>query len=221
MTSSNLKGCQKVAGGRTPRRPPEKVISHDRTPKGCQTSGQRKFRAKDLAPLRGATQSLAFPVVSADCDHRLLSLQPFGLLRSVNYIVIHFQAFSLKWRKDLDSEHDSSTGLERKRLACNRGTRRSSKRGRLRSSRLILKPDSTASRLQIRDEFAHSFTQMPGDSAIVRLTRRGFLSSRSIQRRSLCGRLCGANPARRQRRGRRLPLSERVRKVYSTDGARN
>jgi hypothetical protein len=51
---SNLKGCQKVAGGRSPRRPPEKVISHDRTPKGCQTSRQRKFTAKDLAPLRGA-----------------------------------------------------------------------------------------------------------------------------------------------------------------------
>ena len=51
-------------------------------------TGQRKFTAKDLAPLRGATnQSLAFPVVSADSDHRLLSLQPFGLLRSVNYIV--------------------------------------------------------------------------------------------------------------------------------------
>jgi len=58
---SNLKGCQKVAGGRSPRRPPEEVISHDRTLKGCQTS-------------------LAFPVVSADSDHRLLSLQPFGLL---------------------------------------------------------------------------------------------------------------------------------------------
>ena len=77
---SNLKGCQKVAGGRSPRRPPEKV-SHDRTQKGCQTSGQRKFTAKDLAPLRGATQFLAFPVVSADSDHRLLSLQPLGLLR--------------------------------------------------------------------------------------------------------------------------------------------
>src|SRR6185369_11341096 len=52
-------GCQKVAGGRSPRRPPEKVISHDRTPKGCQTSGQRKFTAKDLAPLRGATQLIS------------------------------------------------------------------------------------------------------------------------------------------------------------------
>jgi len=39
------------------------------------------FTAKDLAPLRGATQiNIVFPVVSADSDHRLLSLQPFGLL---------------------------------------------------------------------------------------------------------------------------------------------
>ena len=38
---------------------PEKVISQDRTPKGCQTSGQRKFTAKDLAPLRGATQLIS------------------------------------------------------------------------------------------------------------------------------------------------------------------
>src|SRR5580765_7698411 len=59
MTSSNLKGCQKVAGGRSPRRPPEKVISHDRAQKGCQTSGQRKFTAKDLAPLRGAIQLIS------------------------------------------------------------------------------------------------------------------------------------------------------------------
>src|SRR5580765_3902513 len=59
MTSSNLKVSQKVAGGRSLRRPPEKVISHDRTPKGCQTSGQRKFRAKDLAPLRAATQIIS------------------------------------------------------------------------------------------------------------------------------------------------------------------
>src|SRR6185369_1519380 len=36
-----------------------KVISHDRTPKGCQTSGQRKFTPKDLAPLRGATQLIS------------------------------------------------------------------------------------------------------------------------------------------------------------------
>jgi hypothetical protein len=78
----NPKGCQKVAGGRSPRRPPEKVVSHDRTPKGCQTSTQKIFTAKDLAPLRGATPiNLAFPVVSADSDHRLLSWQPFGLLR--------------------------------------------------------------------------------------------------------------------------------------------
>ena len=34
-------------------------MSHDRTPKGCQTSGQRKFTAKDPAPLRGATQLIA------------------------------------------------------------------------------------------------------------------------------------------------------------------
>src|SRR5580765_1924138 len=59
MTSSNLKGGQKVAGGRSPRRPPEKVISHDRTPKGCQTSGQRKSTPKDLAPLRGTTQLIS------------------------------------------------------------------------------------------------------------------------------------------------------------------
>jgi len=54
---SNPKGCQKVAGGRSLRRPPEKVISHERTPKGCQTTGQRNFTAKDLAPLRGAIYS--------------------------------------------------------------------------------------------------------------------------------------------------------------------
>jgi len=172
---SNLKGCQKVAGGRSPRRPPEKVISHDRTPKGCQTSGQRKFTAKDLAPLRGATQSLAFPVVSADCDHRLLSLQPFGLLRSVNYIVTHSQAFCLKWRKDLDSEHDSSAGLERKRIACNPAADASSWQARpLALQSLHSQPDSIATRLQIRAEFAPFIQQLPGDSAIVRPTRRGF-----------------------------------------------
>ena len=36
--------------------------------------------------------NLAFPVVSADFDHRLLSLQPFGLLRSANYIVTEQKA---------------------------------------------------------------------------------------------------------------------------------
>src|SRR6185369_2439704 len=38
-----------------------KVFSHDRTPKGCQTSGQRRrsFQRKDLAPLRGATQLIS------------------------------------------------------------------------------------------------------------------------------------------------------------------
>jgi len=36
-------------------------MSHDRTPKGCQTSGQRQkiFTAKDLAPLQGATQLIS------------------------------------------------------------------------------------------------------------------------------------------------------------------
>src|SRR6185369_17593129 len=86
---SNLKGCQKVAGGRSPRRPPEKVFSHDRTPKGCQTSGVNvNLQRRIWHPLRGATELISrIPVVSADSDHRLLSLQPFGLLRSVNYIV--------------------------------------------------------------------------------------------------------------------------------------
>ena len=37
------------------------------------------FRRAHLAPLRGAIRFLTVPVVSADSDHRLLSLQPFGL----------------------------------------------------------------------------------------------------------------------------------------------
>ena len=66
-----------------------KVISHDRTPKGCQTSGQRKrsLPQRIWHPSGCDPFNIAFPVVSADSDHRLLSLQPFGLLRSVNYIV--------------------------------------------------------------------------------------------------------------------------------------
>ena len=78
-----------------------KVVRHDRTPKGCQTSEQvvlvkfdtrrvakisiqvttQKIATSNvLAPLRGATQlRIPFPVVSADSDHRLLSWQPFGL----------------------------------------------------------------------------------------------------------------------------------------------
>src|SRR5580765_899002 len=85
-------GCQKVAGGRSPRRPPEKVISHDRTPKGCQTSGQRKFTAKDLAPLRGATQLIS------RITGGLRGLRPpatfFATLRvaEVNYIVTFAKA---------------------------------------------------------------------------------------------------------------------------------
>ena len=34
----NPKGCKKVAGGRSPRRPPEKSVIMTRTPEGCQTS---------------------------------------------------------------------------------------------------------------------------------------------------------------------------------------
>jgi len=101
---SNLKGCQKVAGGRSPRRPPEKVI-HDRTPKGCQTVNleRRIWHPSGVRP----NSSLAFPVVSADSDHRLLSLQPFGLLRSVNYIVT-----LAKPRPGLNSVRWSAAGLD-------------------------------------------------------------------------------------------------------------
>jgi hypothetical protein len=80
----NPKGCQKVAGGRSPRETTGKVISHDRTPKGCETSGQRKkilYSEGSGTPPGCDPTNLAFPVVSADSDHRLLSLQPFGLLR--------------------------------------------------------------------------------------------------------------------------------------------
>src|SRR6185436_11141848 len=45
-----------------------------------QVTTQKIATSKVLAPLRGATQlRIPFPVVSADSDHRLLSLQPFGL----------------------------------------------------------------------------------------------------------------------------------------------
>jgi len=66
-----------------------KVVSHDRTPKGCQTLGQRKdlYREGSGTPPGCDPLNIAFPVVSEDSDHRLLSLQPFGLLRCFNYIV--------------------------------------------------------------------------------------------------------------------------------------
>jgi len=60
-----------------------KVISHDRTPEGCQMSGQRKrsLRRGIWHPPGCEPTNIAFPVVSADSDHRLLSLQPFGFAR--------------------------------------------------------------------------------------------------------------------------------------------
>jgi len=59
------------------------------TPKGCQTSGQCKFTAKDLAPLRGATQLISrIPGGLRGLRPTGYSLcNPSGLLRSVNYIV--------------------------------------------------------------------------------------------------------------------------------------
>jgi len=40
------------------------------------------FELNEGSPLFGREDDvIAFPVVSADSDHRLLSLQPFGLLR--------------------------------------------------------------------------------------------------------------------------------------------
>jgi hypothetical protein len=49
-----------------------KVISHDRTPEGCQTSGQLKdlYGEGSGTPPRCDPINLAFPVVSADSDHR-------------------------------------------------------------------------------------------------------------------------------------------------------
>ena len=87
---SNPKGCKESSRWSESAETTGKSLVMDRTPKGCQTSGQRK---RDLYSERSGTPpgcdpiNLAFPVVSADSDHRLLSWQPFGLLRRVNYIV--------------------------------------------------------------------------------------------------------------------------------------
>ena len=78
----NPKGCQKVAGGRSPRRPPEKSLVMTAPRRGAR----RQVNVKGLCREGSGTPpgcdpiNLAFPVVSADSDHRLLSLQPFGLL---------------------------------------------------------------------------------------------------------------------------------------------
>jgi len=78
----NPKGCEKVAGGRSRRRPPEKSLVMTAPRRG----GRRQVNVKDLYTEGSGTPpgcepiNLAFPVVSADSDHRLLSLQPFGLL---------------------------------------------------------------------------------------------------------------------------------------------
>ena len=79
----NPEGCKKVAGGRSPRRPPEKSLVMTAPRRGAR----RKVNLKDLYSEGSGTPpgcdpiNLAFPVVSADSDHRLLSWQPFGLLR--------------------------------------------------------------------------------------------------------------------------------------------
>src|SRR4029079_16309470 len=85
----NPKGWQKVAGGRSPRRPPEKSLVMTAPRRGAR----RQVNAQDLYSEGSGTPpgcdpiNLAFPVVSAHSDHRLLSLQPFGLLRWVLLIV--------------------------------------------------------------------------------------------------------------------------------------
>src|SRR6185436_15445723 len=115
VSQRNPKGCKKVAGGRSPRRPPEKSFVMTAPRRGArpqvvlvkfdtrrvekisiQVTTQKIATSKDLAPLRGATQlKIPFPVVSADSDHRLLSLQPFGLRSSHFRGSLHANVFQL------------------------------------------------------------------------------------------------------------------------------
>src|SRR6185436_8286303 len=56
----NPKGCQKVAGGRSPRRPPEESLVMTAPRRGARRQVNVKdLYTKDLAPLRGATQLIS------------------------------------------------------------------------------------------------------------------------------------------------------------------
>src|SRR6476469_5261704 len=76
----NPKGCQKVAGGLSPRRPPEKSLVMTAPRRGAR----RQVNVKDLHSEGSGTPpgcdpiNLAFPAVSEDSDHRLLSGNPSG-----------------------------------------------------------------------------------------------------------------------------------------------
>src|SRR6185369_17736278 len=76
----NPEGCQKVAGGRSPRRPPENSLVMTAPRRGAR----RQVNVRDLYIERSGTPpgcdpiNPAFPVVSADSDHRLLSANPSG-----------------------------------------------------------------------------------------------------------------------------------------------
>jgi len=76
-----------VSDERTPKRVPDAAVNTSRqiriTPRSEAFAIRQKiFCTEGSGTPPGCTESISrFPVVSADSDHRLLSWQPFGLLR--------------------------------------------------------------------------------------------------------------------------------------------
>ena len=83
----NPKGCKKVAGGRSPRRPPEKSLVMTAPREGCKTTGRHSLRilicnvldCVYLAPLRGAGHNDDFSGGLRGLRPPATFLQPFGL----------------------------------------------------------------------------------------------------------------------------------------------